>query len=92
MEAALIVLLACLLASNWQLRRKVAHSARPRGPPKRDVPIEGTTAAERSGWHFYWFSVVDLSLRLYFLLLRALPLPFDMQVDQDRRRNRHTNR
>lgn len=92
MEAALIVLLACVLASNWQLRRKVANSAgpsaRPRGPPKRDFPIENT-AVGRSAWNFDWFWVVDLSLRLYSLLPRAL-LPFDRQVDQDGRLKRHT--
>lgn len=91
MEAALIVLLACVLASNWQLRRKGANSARltarQRGPSKRDVPIE-STAVGRSRWRFDCFWVVDLFLRLYSLLPRAL-LPFDRQVDREGRLKRH---
>ncbi|CAM9578436.1 unnamed protein product, partial [Pylaiella littoralis] len=88
-EAALIVLLACVLASNWQLRRKNSNNSRPRGQSKRDVLAESTV--QRSRWHFDWVSVVDLSLRLYSLLLCAL-LPFDRHVDQDGQLKQHTRR
>lgn len=86
-EAALIVLLACVLASNWQLRRKNSNNSRPRGQSKRDMLAESTV--QRSRWHFDWVSVVDLSLRLYSLLLCAL-LPFDRHVDQDGQLKQHT--